>query len=250
MEEKIKEIVSVFTKIPVDEITDSTPIDRSAINSSILVHRLYAKLAVEGFPVENYWDIKTFGNLKKQINGNSHSTNEAATSEFKIESNAKYSINSPQLIQPGIGIDIEEIGSMPRVNDIREDEFYKMNFAPGEIAYCILQQDSYASLAGLFAAKEAIVKASNNYESRPFSSIIIDHLPNGKPVNNEFQLSISHTKTLAVAVAIRKDQPTIIQNENTPVVQSSSTTKFAILLLFCLLALSFSILAIILVLKK
>ncbi|HEV3326120.1 MAG TPA: hypothetical protein VG052_10965, partial [Puia sp.] len=66
MEEKIKGIVSVFIKLPAEQIGAGTPIDRSALQSSILLHRMYARLAEEGFRVENYANIKVFGDLLQQ----------------------------------------------------------------------------------------------------------------------------------------------------------------------------------------
>ena len=70
MEEKIKGIISVFIKLPADQIGAGTPIDRSALQSSILLHRMYARLAEEGVRVENYVNIKVFGDLLQQ-QGNS-----------------------------------------------------------------------------------------------------------------------------------------------------------------------------------
>ncbi|MGH8503220.1 MAG: 4'-phosphopantetheinyl transferase superfamily protein [Gammaproteobacteria bacterium] len=101
-----------------------------------------------------------------------------------------------------VGFDVEDIAALPRMNDFREEEFYRETFAPTEIASCILQPDPYASFAGLFACKEAVAKACNSYQNRPFSSIIIDHLPYGRPVYDGFHLSISHTTSVAVAVAV------------------------------------------------
>jgi phosphopantetheinyl transferase (holo-ACP synthase) len=93
---------------------------------------------------------------------------------------------------------------MPEVPDFRSAEFYQQNFAAGEIAYCILQPDPYSSFTGLFAAKEAIVKADALFRGRPFHTLKIDHTPEGKPLFPGFGLSISHAGGLAVAVAIRE----------------------------------------------
>ncbi len=120
-------------------------------------------------------------------------------------------------LQLRIGIDIEQISLMPPSSDYREDHFYTSNFSPSEIAYCILQPDTAASFAGLFAAKEAIVKADNSYLKRDFNSIKIDHLPNGKPTFPSFSISISHTAQIAVAVAVR------LPNEKAPVQSVPST---------------------------
>ena len=78
-----------------------------------------------------------------------------------------------------------------------------MNFAAAEIAWCILQPDPYSSFAGLFAVKEALVKADGQFRGRAFNSMEIDHSPEGKPLFPGFVISISHAGGLAVAVAAR-----------------------------------------------
>ncbi|MHA4808324.1 holo-ACP synthase [Flavitalea flava] len=195
MEEKIKEIISVFIKIPPQQIDGDTVIDRSALQSSILLHRMYARLAESGVTVENYTLIRNFGDLIRGNPGNGQMQNSTV-----INSQPAYPLTGS-----GIGIDIEQLSAMPETNDFRKEEFYKMNFTSAEIAYCILQPDPYASLTGLFASKEAIVKANGQYRNRAFNSIEIDHLPDGRPVHPGFRLSISHAGGLAVAVAIRTE---------------------------------------------
>lgn len=100
-----------------------------------------------------------------------------------------------------IGIDIEEVAALPRAVDFRKDEFYTMNFTARETAYCILQPDPYASFAGLFAAKEAMVKADASIRDRSFHLLEISHSPEGKPLTPGFSISISHANGMAVAVA-------------------------------------------------
>jgi phosphopantetheine--protein transferase-like protein len=122
---------------------------------------------------------------------------------------------------PGIGIDIEEIAALPRATDFRREGFYTQNFTAGEIAYCILQADPYSSLTGLFAVKEAIVKADGQYRGRPFNTIEIGHSAEGKPEFPGFGLSISHAGGMAVAVAVRAGA--IQQAESGAVVLSPMT---------------------------
>jgi 4'-phosphopantetheinyl transferase EntD len=78
-----------------------------------------------------------------------------------------------------------------------------MNFTPQEIAYCILQAEPYSSFAGLFAAKEALVKADASLRERAFHQIGIGHSPEGRPVYPGYTLSIAHANGTAVAVAAR-----------------------------------------------
>jgi phosphopantetheine--protein transferase-like protein len=191
MEDKIKEIISVFIKLPAALIAESTPIDRRALQSSILLHRMYARLGEEGVVVNDYAGIKVFGDLMRK-QGVTESAGEIPVSQQNGE---------PDDSQ-GVGIDMEEVAALPRADDLRKEEFYVQNFTPGEIAYCILQSDPYASLTGLFAVKEAIVKADGQYRSRPFNTIEIGHTPQGRPVFPGFRLSISHAGGMAVGMAV------------------------------------------------
>ena len=236
MEEKIKEIVSAFTKIPVGDIGPATPVDRQTVKSSILLHRMYARLAEEGLVVENYSVVKTFSDLigkrdQKTVNG---------AAEVYVPAAA---VTAATGTSPGsIGIDIEELSSLPRTHDFRKDEFYTMNFTPSEIAYCVLQPDPYASFAGLFSAKEAIVKADGRHRSRSFNTIGITHGPEGEPLYPGFNLSISHAGGVAVAVAvpIRAEEMPAAPQPLLPVRKGKSAVGIS------LLALALAILALIL----
>ncbi|HMH23207.1 MAG TPA: 4'-phosphopantetheinyl transferase superfamily protein [Puia sp.] len=212
MQEKIREIVSVFIKIPAAGIGPSTPVDRTAIGNSILLHRMYAKLAEGGVVVANYTSIRNFADLLRQAGGGHpvSSLQPGEGSDPDMAGPGQYvpaiqtTVAGPSLNGDGgsIGIDMQEIGAFPRTHDFRREEFYKMNFSPAEIAYCILQSDPYASFAGLFAAKEAMVKALATYRNKSFDTIAIGHSPEGRPVHPGFHLSISHTGNMAVAVAV------------------------------------------------
>ncbi|MEO5684477.1 MAG: 4'-phosphopantetheinyl transferase superfamily protein [Chitinophagaceae bacterium] len=206
MQEKTKEIISAFLKIPADQINPHTVIDRSAVNSSILLHRMYARLAAEGLPVNDYLEVKTFGDLVQRQAGNMDNTPSAVSAV--LPAGAIVYNDSPGMSagSAGVGIDIEMVSAMPLTNDFREDSFYTMHFAVAEMAYCILQPDPYASFAGLFAAKEAIVKADNAFKKTEFKQIVVQHLSGGKPFYPGFNLSISHTAEMAVAVAMPVQQ--------------------------------------------
>lgn len=239
MEDQVKDIISRYTKIPVDQINQHTLIGRTAVASSIVLHRMYAQLATDGFAAENYAGIKTYGDLLAALNKTSI-TALSTTAVPVYQYSAQEQSNT-------IGIDIENISNMPPVNDFRLAEFYTMNFSPAEIAYCILQPDPYASFAGLFAAKEAIIKADNAYRSSPFNSIIIDHLPSGKPVYPGFRLSISHTNDLTIAVAVKNSDFSATGHSHS----IASTGGNALLLTFtAMAALLLSLLSLLLFLYK
>jgi phosphopantetheine--protein transferase-like protein len=192
MEEKIREIVSGFIKVPAAQIAESTPIDRTVLKSSILLHRMYARLGEEGVVVNDYAGIKVFGDLISKQGGT-----------ISLTTAPVYPQSGESPGASGVGIDIEEVAALPRVADLRKESFYTQNFTPAEIAYCILQADPYSSLTGLFAAKEAIVKADGQYRNRPFNTMEIGHSAEGRPEFPGIGLSISHAGGMAVAVAVR-----------------------------------------------
>lgn len=204
MQEKIKEIIAVFLKVPADQVGGTTIIDRSAVSSSILLHRMYAKLAAEGIAVNNYQDIRTVNDLLQRVNGAAKTTVAPVAEEAALP--VIQSLPVVAAAGSGVGVDIEAISAMPITGDFREDAFYTMYFSPAEIAWCILKPNPYASFAGLFAAKEAIVKADNNYKKTAFNHIIITHAEDGRPLHASFQLSISHTEGLAIAIAVPNAQ--------------------------------------------
>ena len=231
-----KEIIAQFLQVDASSITANTLINRQALKSSIFVHRMYGKLADAGFVVNDYSSINTFGELENKLEG-------------KQIDNGQLIIDNSTAIQPtlnfkhqtsntSIGIDIEQISSLPKTNDFRTEGFYIDNFNEKEIAYCILQPNVYSSFAGLFAAKEAIVKANNQYQNVKFKDIVITHNAQGKPVFNGVTISISHTEETAVAVAI-------IVADNTTIIKevAANTTQNNTVLLLSLFALTIAIIA-------
>ena len=197
-QQQIKEILGGFIRLDAAHISEHTVIDRTAVQSSIHIHRMYAALAEAGLVVENPGTVKTFGDLQRSTGVGTQLGASPATPTIP----AGFSTG-------GIsgGIDIEDISSFQSVPDYREDDFYRQNFSPAEIAWCILQASPLASFAGKFAAKEAVVKADNRFKSIPFNKIEILNDPDGKPHCKGFEISISHTPTTAIAMAIRSGSP-------------------------------------------
>lgn len=234
-----KEIISQFLQVDANSITASTLINRQALKSSIFLHRMYGKLADAGFVVADYSNINSFGELLVKLEGKSQNPkveeqqfNNLTTQQSP---NTQYPIPNTQ-----IGIDIESIDNLPKTNDFRNEGFYTDNFSEKEIAYCILQPNAYASFAGLFAAKEAIVKANNQYKNSKFNQLIITHNAEGKPTFEGVNISISHTNDSAVAVAV------LIENSTTVINQFNTNTTYSITaLLIAVVALIVALLSLI-----
>ncbi len=106
----------------------------------------------------------------------------------------------------GIGIDIIEINRFNEKPFKENENFYKKIFNDSEIQYCLNQKNSSQSFAAKFAIKESVIKAINNQIE--FLDIITDHV-SSKPIvsligdsSYTFLVSVSHEKSLAIAVVI------------------------------------------------
>lgn len=115
----------------------------------------------------------------------------------------RYAAAAPAML--GIGIDIQPVSAMPEANDYRTDSFYKGNFSARELAHCIEKGNPRESLAGIWAAKEAVLKAgaASRNESGELAGIEISHDTGGAPSYPGCLISISHEAGIAVAVCIR-----------------------------------------------
>jgi holo-[acyl-carrier-protein] synthase len=98
-----------------------------------------------------------------------------------------------------IGTDIVKIS---RIEDCIKNEHFLHNvFTKNEIEYC----KNAESFAGLFAGKEAYLKAIESGIDRRLDTLEILHKDNGKPYFNSIEncdLSISHDGEYAIATVI------------------------------------------------
>ena len=116
----------------------------------------------------------------------------------------------------GLGLDLCEIVRMETL--LADERFLSRYFTPEEAAYVHSRGQSAAqTLAGLFAAKEAVVKSLGVGLSLPFKEIEIFHNEAGQPQvrltgtaaeklaalgGGDFLLSITHEGGMAAAVAL------------------------------------------------
>lgn len=106
-----------------------------------------------------------------------------------------------------IGIDMVSIARMRAIVKEEKTQFLTNTFSPLEREYCFLYSDPAPHLAGTFAAKEAVRKASTI--RLPFNEIEIRRTKEGKPevwLQNKradsLHISITHTDTDACAIAV------------------------------------------------
>jgi len=113
------------------------------------------------------------------------------------------------------GIDLLEINRLDELDTAIRARFLQRVFTPGELADA---GDSSASLAGRFAVKEAVAKALGcGIGAVGWQSIEVQRGPQGEPLLllhgrsqevadglglQQWSISISHSRTHAVAVAV------------------------------------------------
>ncbi len=114
----------------------------------------------------------------------------------------------------GVGIDLCEIARMQRLLD--EGHSLRRMFTPEEEAYIRGKGASAAqTMAGMFAAKEAVLKALGTGLALPLTDIVITHTDRGQPVagltgkaagmGGHVMISISHEAGMAAGMAVWTD---------------------------------------------
>jgi holo-[acyl-carrier protein] synthase len=112
-----------------------------------------------------------------------------------------------------IGIDIVKISRFRNKKYNINQNFYKKIFTTNEIKYCLKYKDPYTHFAGKFAAKEAIIKATQ--KKIQLNQIEIKNKKKGleiitkNKIESDIHISISHETDYAVAMCVIE---TIIKN--------------------------------------
>jgi holo-[acyl-carrier protein] synthase len=83
----------------------------------------------------------------------------------------------------GLGVDLIEIERVKQAHVRFGRRFIERVFTPAEARYCLKKKDPYPSLAGRFAAKEAVIKAfSHGFGGRwKWTQIEVVREMSGKP---------------------------------------------------------------------
>ncbi len=124
----------------------------------------------------------------------------------------------------GLGVDLIEIERVKQAHLKHGRRFIDRLFTPGEAKYCFHKKEPYPSLAGRFAAKEAVIKAfSHGFGGRwKWTQIEVVRELSGKPglkltgimeklraqrKINHMHLTIAHSKRDATATVIFESLP-------------------------------------------
>lgn len=116
----------------------------------------------------------------------------------------------------GLGIDIVSVSRIEKMVETWGEDFLDRVFAGSELDYCLSKRRKYEHLAGRFAAKEAVIKATGR--RFPWNSIEILSEENGRPsvrfsLDGQIEIlseantfvSITHQEDFALALAIHEE---------------------------------------------
>ena len=110
----------------------------------------------------------------------------------------------------GIGIDLVAVRRFKKIKKADYDAWRHV-FTGNEWKYAFKDTHSAEHLAGMFAAKEAAMKASGKVGVQHMKMFEVSHTAKGAPMLNKagYQVSISHDFAYAVAVVcIAEDEGT------------------------------------------
>jgi holo-[acyl-carrier protein] synthase len=121
-------------------------------------------------------------------------------------------LNDRIFVGLNVGIDVIEIERFRNkpLND-ENASFYHSIFTESELLYCMKYSDPYPHFAGIFAAKESILKCLTS--PIKMIEIEINHSRDGKPriaapskkiKAMQAKVSITHTRSIAIAVTITR----------------------------------------------
>lgn len=102
----------------------------------------------------------------------------------------------------GLGVDIVSIARFRRIKKTDYKHWSRV-FTKKEWAYAFEGGGHARRLAGMFAAKEAAMKAFGNAGAAHFLDFEISHAVSGTPsLNQKALVSISHDERLAIAIVL------------------------------------------------
>jgi phosphopantetheine--protein transferase-like protein len=206
--DQLREMLSTMLMLPPEQITAETSL--ASLDTSLGGARLKLGLKRLGLSMPAGASPTTFGELEAALFGNAMA--KAAVAPSGVENDATSAPSYAGLAGVQVGIDVQDVNSLPTANDYWEHEFYVGMFDKSEIASAVVQSDPRTHLAGYWCAKEALRKCDPSFMKVGFESIVVAHERDGRPymqrqtasglVRLPHALSLSHTGQLATAVVI------------------------------------------------
>jgi phosphopantetheinyl transferase (holo-ACP synthase) len=204
--EEIRNLIATMLMVSPAEITDNTSL--ASLNTSLGSAKVRLGLKRLGLALPLGSKPTTFAGLIGLLSGEAAPA-AAPTSSYTAVTPTAVAGTSGTL---QVGLDVEDVASLPAAADYWEHEFYKGSFARAEIAYAVLQAEPRTHFAGFWCAKEALRKCDAGFRDVSPAATAVAHESNGQPYLTldsgsgperlPHVVSISHTETVATAVVV------------------------------------------------
>lgn len=209
---EIEPLVSFFSALTNKSVDENTPIGLSSAQKA----RAFSWLQANGISVEPSL-LNTKFTIQMLLNRSGVQVNLYKPQVRKTEE---------VLSDFAVGIDIQLISELfpdSMSIDFVGDEQYSEIFTPREVSYALAKESPKETLAGVFAAKEALIKSGHSAQKLSEIEILPNEL--GKPVFQNYSISISHSGGYAVALAIPR-----LKLENNRIAESTNASVVGVAL--------------------
>jgi len=206
--DQLREMVAKMLRLPPEQVAPETSV--ASLDTSLGGAKLKLGLRRLGLYLPTAFSPATVGELEAALFGKVPVKAPAAPSTGEIDTTMVRAHAALAGVQ--VGIDVQDVHSLPVADDYWEHEFYAGMFGKSEIAYAVVQSEPRTHLAGYWCAKEALRKCDPSFIKVGFESTVVAHEQDGRPylqwqtpsgpVRLPHALSLSHTGELAIAVVI------------------------------------------------
>jgi phosphopantetheinyl transferase (holo-ACP synthase) len=193
--DQVRELVATMLMVPAEQIAPETPL--TALQTSLTATRLRLGLKRLGSSLPDGKVPATFGDLETALAGKSVAQPAPAAAPTSAP---------PSGLQ--VGLDVQDVRSLPFAADYWEHEFYRGVFGRTEIAYAVVQPEPRLHLAGFWCAKEALRKCDPSFANVALDATVVVHDDSGRPylewngARLPHAVSLSHTSEIATAVVV------------------------------------------------
>ena len=160
------------------------------------------------------YSARTFGELEAEIAPGSNGSPPPPT----LAPIASVPASSIGASGASCGVDLELVANLPVAVDAWEHDFYRGNFTPSEIAYCLRQPEPLTHFAARWCAKEALKKCDRAFlavDPKEIEVVLdeagaprLEYVDGSGPSRRlPHAVSLSHTSHAAIAVVVRVDPP-------------------------------------------
>ena len=204
----LRGVVAQLCRCAPEEINGDFSLDVPALRGSLKKAVLIASIRrYLGKDCMSAATARTFAELEALVSGKAAPAAPARSAPLSAPVAAPAS-PAATVCAASCGIDVESVAQLPDTADYAGHQFYKDNFSPEEISYCIKQAKPRQHFAARWCAKEALKKCDAAFRDTRPADLELARADSGAVFFRlrgrvlPHAVSISHTEDTAVAVVL------------------------------------------------